>query len=482
MSGGIKNGVVLRCASTMSQAVDVVMITWNKLDLTRRAIESYRRHVRHPYRLICVDNGSTDGTLEYLRERADLVIANSANVGAVRARNQGYAVTTSELVLFSDNDIEFESDIVARLVRAMEREPRLGFVGPLLSQQLEEIGRYPAGASIAEITALVGEGAPPPLQDLKVVPAACVLFRRALIDEVGPWDVTFDPYGHEDYDFTLRARARGWRVAIAPDCYVHHHGTGARALPGREELVEKNLRALARRWGIRTSETGRAIVAPYPLPAESVPGRSHLPEQLKLLERTVAGCRLPANWGVSTRDFLAVLPDLGQEVLVVGCGSAEAVKQLRHRWGRQAVGVVPWRGPDQVYGTRQGHGYDLPFDDGTFDAVIARHSLEHSPMPLVNLMETARVLRPNGLGIVCVPAPRDDAEPRRLLTPALTDTQWQRLFGAARLRLLRRAETRCSEEGPGYLYLLERTADREEGDGVAAGAGALAGEERSREA
>ena len=113
------------------KAVDVVMVTWNKRDLTRRAIESFRRHVRHPYRLICVDNGSTDGTLEDVREAADLLITASANLGAVRGRNLGWTATTADYVLFSDNDIEFCCDVVASLVAAMEREPRLGIVGPL---------------------------------------------------------------------------------------------------------------------------------------------------------------------------------------------------------------------------------------------------------------------------------------------------------------------------------------------------------------
>jgi GT2 family glycosyltransferase len=438
----------------MPDPVDVVMLTWNKLDLTRQAVRSYRRHVRHPYRLICVDNGSTDGTLDYLRTAADLVIANSSNVGAVRARNQGYAVAASELVLFSDNDIEFECDVVARLVAAMEREPRLGMVAPLLNQHLEEIGQYPHGASLSEITAEIAASAPPSLLDPSLLVAACVMFRRGMIDEVGGWDTAFDPYGHEDFDFTLRARARGWRASIALDCYVHHYGTGARALPEREALVERNRQRLIRRWGLRAGDNLVGIVEPYELPAERGSEGTGLGRQLKLLERHVAACRLPSDWPARTERFVAELPHTGQDVLAVGCGSGDVVKELRHRYGRQAVGLVPGLSRDQLYGVRQGYGYDLPFEDESFDAVVARHSLEHSPMPLVNLLETARVLRPSGLAILAVPAAGGlSAEPHLPSVP-LTDPQCRTLLASARLTLLH-ADTDGAGDG-GHRYIARK--------------------------
>ena len=140
--------------TAQSSSVDVVMLTWNRLEMTRRAVESYRRWVRTPYRLICIDNGSTDGTVEYLRSVADLVVANSVNVGAVRARNQGWAVSGADFILSTDNDVEFTTDIVARLLAVMRHDPDVGIAGPLLNEHLAAEG-LPTDVPLAVVSDLV---------------------------------------------------------------------------------------------------------------------------------------------------------------------------------------------------------------------------------------------------------------------------------------------------------------------------------------
>lgn len=414
--------------------VDVVMLTWNKLELTRRAIESYRRHVRYPHRLICVDNGSTDGTLEYLRSAADLVVANSSNVGAVRARNQGWAVSQSEYVLFSDNDVEFECDVVAPLVAAMEREPRLGVVGPLLNEKLLQIGKYPADASIAEITGVVLGARCTELNDADFVQACLMMVRRATVAEVGAFHNDFDPYAFEEFDLAQRALARGWRVAVACDSYAHHHGTGARALPERDAIVERSRQVFLRRWALKVNDDFKGVVKPFPLSIDDVAAAEPTPrlgDHLKLVERAVAGCRLGPDWPQATEEFVVKVPASGQDQLVLGCGAAEAVKVLRHRFSLRAVGLTPALTSDDVYGVRQGWGFALPFDDSTFDGVICRHSLEHSPMPVVDLMESARVLRPRGLAVLSLPVDREPAPGDMAIYAPFSDPQWRRLFRQA---------------------------------------------------
>jgi GT2 family glycosyltransferase len=438
--------------SAPPKAVDVVMLTWNKAELTRRAIESYRRYVRHPIRLICVDNGSTDDTLQYLRSAADLLISNSDNVGAIRGRNEGWVATTAPYVLFSDNDIEFECDIVAPLVAAMDREPRLGIAGPLLNEHLIKQGTYPEGASLSQITAAVVETQPQGLSETEFVQACAMMVRRAMVEEIGAFDTVFDPYAYEEFDLANRAVARGWRLGIVLDCYAHHHGSGARALPEREAIVEQSRQAFLRRWTISVGDGQKGVVRPFPTPGDprSAPEPGHLGDHVKLVERTVARCRLPADWPEATERFVADLPVIGQEALVVGCGAGEAVKQLRHRYWRQAVGLSPVLGEDAGYGVRQGFGFAMPFGDASFDAVIARHSLEHSPMPLIDLLEIRRVLRPKGLAVLAVPDGRGPAPASPTVLAPLTDAQWQRLVAQAGLAL---DDTRRMADGQHVVYV-----------------------------
>lgn len=440
----------------MAPNVDVIMTTWNGVEFTKRTIESFKTHVKAPYRLICVDNGSGDETVEFLRSVADLVIANSTNVGPIRARNQGYAVSSADLVLFIDNDIEFACDVVERLTAALEQDPRLGIVGPVLNQHLEEMKFAVAGATVAEITGALGQLGPGALQDVTHTPC-CMLIRRAVVDEVGWWDTVYEIYGYEEYDYCKRAKARGWRVALALACYVHHNAQRASdRLADRDALVERNRQTFFRRWGVTVKDGTTGIVEPYPVLAETAPAASRLATHLATLGWSgVAACRPDPSWPAVTERFVDGLPHTGPDVLVIGCGSSEAVKQLRHRYSRRAVGLVPALGPDNVYGVRQGFGYDLPFEDASFDAVIARHSLEHSPMPLVNLLEAHRVLRPSGLAIVSVPNPGPGVGNRSVLHAELTDRQWQRLFSLSSLALL---DARADPDDANKLrYVLRKT-------------------------
>ena len=436
-------------------AVDVVMVTWNKRDLTRRAIESFRRHVRHPYRLICVDNGSTDGTLEDVREAADLLITASANLGAVRGRNLGWTATTTDYVLFVDNDIEFCCDVVGSLVAAMEREPRLGIVGPLQNETLRTVGLLPEGLSLQDITSTITGAASAELQDVHYVQACAMLVRREMVADIGAFDTAFDPYGHEEYDMAQRARARGWRVELALDSYVHHHGTGARALPEREALVERNRQTFLRRWSVTTDGSLLGIVKPFTITADHLPAPApRLGDHIKLLERSVAACVPDADWVATTQRFVGDLPVMGDDVAVVGCRAGDAVRELRHRYGRRAVGVSVVVNGDATYGVRQGYGFALPFEDESFDAVVTRHSLEHSPMPLIDLLETARVLRPGGLAVLAVPGPLAAGAPSALYAP-LSDAQWRRLIEQSGLVL---REVRGTPTDAGIRYVASRSA------------------------
>ena len=82
--------------------VSIVMLTWNRFDVTRPAIESVRAHTRQPHELIVVDNGSTDGTEPYLDtlERDGVrVIRNRENRGVAAGWNQGLHVASGDCLM-----------------------------------------------------------------------------------------------------------------------------------------------------------------------------------------------------------------------------------------------------------------------------------------------------------------------------------------------------------------------------------------------
>ena len=84
--------------------LSVVVLAWNKLELTRRCVDSIRSGTSGDYELIVVDNGSTDGGAEYATAAADKAVINSENLGFAAGNNSGLAVATGTYVAFVNND------------------------------------------------------------------------------------------------------------------------------------------------------------------------------------------------------------------------------------------------------------------------------------------------------------------------------------------------------------------------------------------
>ena len=109
----------------------IVIVTHNQLEYTRQCLDSINRLTDEAYELIVVDNGSSDGTVEYLRSLADVrLIVNDANRGFPAAANQGMAVATGRQILLLNNDVVVTTGWLFRLLRALHGDPAIGLVGP----------------------------------------------------------------------------------------------------------------------------------------------------------------------------------------------------------------------------------------------------------------------------------------------------------------------------------------------------------------
>jgi len=124
----------------------IVMLTLNELEYTKKCIDSIERLTPEAYELIVIDNGSTDGTVEYLRTKPGIVvISNSENRGFGGGCNQGIAIARGERVMLLNNDTVVTSGWLAAMHRALDADPRRGIVGPRSnhvadSQRIAEVG------------------------------------------------------------------------------------------------------------------------------------------------------------------------------------------------------------------------------------------------------------------------------------------------------------------------------------------------------
>ncbi|MEX2607377.1 MAG: glycosyltransferase [Kiritimatiellia bacterium] len=212
--------------------VTLLILTWNALDYTKACIESIREFDSGwPYEILVVDNGSTDGTVEWLQSQSDLkVLAQPENVGYVRGNNIGLeSLPADRDVILLNNDTEILHPGWIRQIRETAYSaPDVGIVGCRLvtSDHLtSHTGTYmprdcwrgwQMGSGEEDIGQFKGS------EDVEGVVGACIFIRHDLRRRIGTLSEDFESY-FEDTDYCLRCREAGFRVLCNLETTVLHH-------------------------------------------------------------------------------------------------------------------------------------------------------------------------------------------------------------------------------------------------------------------
>ena len=233
--------------------VDVVVVCWNDKDKIATALDSLfaLEEVRQNpsfARVVVSDNGSTDGSREYLRERYGdrvRVVENGVNLGFAAACNRAFAATSAPYAFLLNPDAELKAGALAAIVAFMDAHPRCGIAGSRIYNQdgtiQESCGEFDTWTGAFLRSSAWGEW--PPFRkhangaalrawghanerrvDLAIGAALCI--RRALIDEIGAFDERFFLY-HEEVDFAKRAADAGWETWYVPASEAVHEGMGS---------------------------------------------------------------------------------------------------------------------------------------------------------------------------------------------------------------------------------------------------------------
>ncbi len=240
----------------------VIILFHNQLPFTRLCLDSVLRHTRAPYELILVDNGSTDGTAEYLEEvraRSGLarveVIRNETNLGFPAGCNQAAGRARGRFLLFLNNDtIVTEGWLEGLLAWARHDWPKVGLVGPMTNhignqqripvdyRDLDGLDDFAARRR----QACAGQAHEPPM-----LAGFCLLARRDVFEQVDGFDIRFGLGYLDDDDLSLRVKNAGYRLVAAHDVFVHHFGGrtfAALGIDGTKQMSE-NFEKFRAKWG-----------------------------------------------------------------------------------------------------------------------------------------------------------------------------------------------------------------------------------------
>jgi GT2 family glycosyltransferase len=246
-----------KTSSAIRLKLSFVIPLYNCLPLTQAMLASLRATLPSglAYEIIFVDDGSTDGTREWLATLTDppfRVVLNEKNLGYAGANNRGAALARGELLALLNNDLVLLPRWL-ELMLAAHRSlgPLAGLVGNVQITVADGTVDH-AGVFISHKGKPEHDQARPifspwlrPIRRVAALTGACMLLSRALWEQLGGFDESY-VNGCEDIDLCLRAAAAGRINAVALRSVVRHHVSSSRRRVSLRD--EANARQLVLRW------------------------------------------------------------------------------------------------------------------------------------------------------------------------------------------------------------------------------------------
>jgi tetratricopeptide (TPR) repeat protein/cellulose synthase/poly-beta-1,6-N-acetylglucosamine synthase-like glycosyltransferase len=211
----------------------IVVLTFNELEYTKQCVESVMKRTPERHEIIFVDNGSSDGTVKWLKELTQKhpdykLIGNPTNLGFAKGCNQGMQMSSGEYILLLNNDAVVTEGWLSGMLECLESGPETGIVGPMTNYisgvQKDLFADYGSIDHLGKYAGNFRERNRYRRVPVRRVAGFCMLFRRSLIGKIGALDESFGSGNYEDDDFCLRSVLEGHRNLIAGDVFIHHYG------------------------------------------------------------------------------------------------------------------------------------------------------------------------------------------------------------------------------------------------------------------
>ncbi|MBP2630533.1 MAG: methyltransferase protein [Firmicutes bacterium] len=356
----------------------IVILTYNQLDYTKLCIESIRNYTEPgTYEIIVVDNHSTDETVNWLKNQADITcIFNERNNGFPKGCNQGIEIACGSEILLLNNDTIVTSNWLANLKTALYSGKNIGAVGPLTNncsnyqaikvdyKDTNELQVFAQKYNVS--TAATWE------EKIKLV-GFCMLIKRSVVDEIGALDEVFTPGNFEDDDYSFRMIRAGYRLLLCHDTFIHHFGSiSFKEKPQNyHELLNKNALKFKEKWGF------------------------------------------DARYSTFCRNEIINLMDINKtnmKVLEVGCACGTTLLKIKHlNKTAEIYGIELCPEPAAIakqFATVTAENIenvDLAYEEGFFDYIIFADVLEHLYDPLTVLQKIQKYLKADGYIVASVP-------------------------------------------------------------------------------
>lgn len=248
--------------------LSVIIVSWNVVNLLRCCLESLRADLQGiDAEVFVVDNDSADGSAAMVANEHSWVklIANKDNLGFAAANNQALKESKGEYILLLNPDTEVRAGAVSHLIRFLQEHRNVAVVAPQLLNSDGSIQRscraFPTFEGMFyELIGLSKLFPDHPIfgnykmldfdhteeREVDQPEGACLMMRRAVIDEVGPLDEGFFML-FEEVDWCYRIKQAGWQIWFTPGAQVvHHYGQSIKQV--KAKMIVSSHKGLYRFW------------------------------------------------------------------------------------------------------------------------------------------------------------------------------------------------------------------------------------------
>ncbi|MCF3947282.1 glycosyltransferase [Acidiphilium iwatense] len=306
-------------------ALAVVMVLFNRFELTMLALASLRDNYADDIELIIIDNASTDDTRRIETYVMGATIVHSReNLGFLKACNRALELVTAPALLYLNNDIELGHGAIAAALDRLETDTAIGAVGGKVIRthgRLQEAGSiiWADGSTIGylrDASPLAPEANF--VRDVDYCSGVFLLCRTDLIRRLGGFDEAFSPAYYEEVDLCVRMIEGGHRIVYDPDVVVHHLEFGSAANTEASMALMRRGRRVFKRKHAAFLKTKFESTPANIIKGRALDGRG---KRVLFLEDTVPVRRLGSGF-VRSNDAVRAIAEAGWRVSVLPVNGA----------------------------------------------------------------------------------------------------------------------------------------------------------------
>lgn len=220
----------------MYPKVSIILLNWNGKEDTLECLESIRQIDYPNYEIILVDNGSTDGSVEFFRDKYPEIeiIQNEENLGFAEGNNVGISniiARGTDYILLQNNDTVVDPRFLTELVQVIESDNTIGVVGPTVYYYGSPNKIQSAGAKIWWCIGRsrhlrknrFDKGDLGEIREVDYIPGCSLLAKSELFSKVGYLNENYFAYWEES-DWCIRVKKAGYNILYVPPAKVWHKG------------------------------------------------------------------------------------------------------------------------------------------------------------------------------------------------------------------------------------------------------------------